>query len=143
MNYKKFFTSLVKKLKKIFSPKATSAVTAVVVDVESPPLVTTTSSGISSASDGRVTPSFDLQGVAKGGKTGKDGREKGAVAYCAAEHIALLFTYTTAVPDSFNASEFFDEWKMVCKAMAQGYYMNLGLLPHKSITLQSHFVDHG
>jgi hypothetical protein len=97
--------------------------------------------GISSVSDGRVTLSCDLQGVAKGGKTGgKDGREKGAVAYCAAEHAALL-TYITAVPDSFNASESSEEWKMVYKAMVQGYYMNLGLMPHQSTTLQSHFVD--
>ena len=96
--------------------------------------------GISSISDGRVTPSFDLQGVAKGGKTGKDGREKGAVAYCAAEHTALL-TYIAAVPDSFNASESSDEWKMVYKAMVQGYYMNLALMPRQSTTLQGHFVD--
>jgi hypothetical protein len=62
------------------------------------------SDGISSVSNGRITPSFDLQGVAKGGKTGKYNREKGAVEYCAAENIALL-TYITAVPDSFNTYE--------------------------------------
>ena len=98
------------------------------------------SDSISSVSDGRVTPSFDLQGVAKAGKTGKDGREKGAVAYCAAEHTALL-TCIIAVPDSFNASESSEEWKTVYKAMVQGYYMNLGLTPRQSTTLQSHFVD--
>lgn len=45
---------------------------------------------ISSVSDVRVTPSFELQGVAKGGKTGKDGRVNSAVAYYAAKHTALL-----------------------------------------------------
>jgi hypothetical protein len=98
------------------------------------------SDSISSVSDGRNTPLFDLQGVAKAGKTGKDGREKGAVAYCAAEHTDLL-TYIAAVPDSFNASESSDEWKMVYKAMVQGYYMNLGLMPCQSTTLQGQFVD--
>ncbi len=45
------------------------------------------------------------------------------------------------MPDSFNASETSDEWKMVYKATVQGYYMNLGLMPRQSTTLQSHFVD--
>jgi hypothetical protein len=58
---------------------------------------------ISSVSDERVTLSFDFHGVAKAGKTGEDGREKGAVVYCAAEHTALS-THIAAVPDSFNAS---------------------------------------
>jgi hypothetical protein len=96
--------------------------------------------GISSVPDGRVTPSFELQGVTKGGETGKDDREKGAVAYCAAEHTALL-TYIIAMTDSFNASESSEEWKKVYKAMVKGYYMNLGLMPCQSTTLQSHFVD--
>jgi hypothetical protein len=98
------------------------------------------SEGISSVSDGRVTPSFDLQGVAKGEKAGKDGKEKGAVAYCAAEHTALL-TCIIAAPDSSNASESSEEWKIVYKAMLQGFYMNLGLMPQQSTTLKSHFVD--
>lgn len=62
------------------------------------------SNGISSASDGRVTHSIYLQGIAKGGERGKEGREKWPLAYCAAENIALLM-FITASPCSFNASD--------------------------------------
>jgi hypothetical protein len=73
---------------------------------------TQNSDGISSVSDGRDTSFFVLQGVAKGEKTGKDGREKEAIAYCAAEHNTHL-TYIAAIPESFNASESSDKWKIV------------------------------
>jgi hypothetical protein len=73
-------------------------------------------------------------------KTGREGREKVAVAYCEAEHVALL-SYIGEVPDSFNASESSEEWKAVYSAMVNKYYIPIGMSSRQSSTLQSHFVD--
>ncbi len=104
--------------------------TTAVVDANTPHLRATsfrlqptktsdTSSATSSAANGRVTPSFDQQGAVKGGGTGRDGKEKRAIAYCAAEHVALL-TYVDEFPNSLNASESSDEQKLAYNDMIQG-----------------------
>jgi hypothetical protein len=87
---------------------------------------------------GRTTPSID-DGVGKTVKTGREGREKGALSYLAAEHLFLLQSIEL-VKDSFGASESSPEWKEVHKLMVEGYYGKLGS-EKSSATLQSHFVE--
>jgi hypothetical protein len=87
---------------------------------------------------GRTTPSID-DGVGKAIKTGREGREKGALLYSAAEHLFLLQSIEL-VKDSFGASESSPEWKEVHKLMVEGYYGKLGS-GRSSVTLQSHFVE--
>jgi len=73
-------------------------------------------------------------------KSGRKGREEGAVAYSAAEHLALL-SILSDVPDSFNSSESSDEWRKVYSLMVAEYYTVVGVQPRQSTTLQSHFVE--
>jgi len=87
---------------------------------------------------GRTTPSID-DVVGKAVKTGREGREKGALSYSAAEHLFLLQSIEL-VKDSFGASESSPEWKEVHKLMVEGYYGKLGS-GRSSVTLQSHFVE--
>jgi hypothetical protein len=49
-------------------------------------------------------------------KSGREGREKGALAYSAAEHLALLGIISD-VPDSFDSSKSSDEWRKVYSSM--------------------------
>ncbi len=87
---------------------------------------------------GRTTPSID-DGVRKAVKTGREGREKGALLYLAAEHLILLQSIEL-VKESFGALESSPEWKEVHKLMVEGYYGKLGS-GRSSVTLQSHFAE--
>jgi hypothetical protein len=87
---------------------------------------------------GRTTPSID-DGVGKAVKTGREGHEKGALSYSAAEHLFLLQSIEL-LKDSFGASKSSPECKEVHKLMVEGYYGKLGS-GRSSVTLQSHFVD--
>jgi hypothetical protein len=90
------------------------------------------------SSGGGTTPSID-DGVGKAVKTGREGREKGALSYLATEHLFVLQSIEL-VKDSFGASESSPEWKEVHKLMVEGYYGKLGS-GRSSVTLQSHFVE--
>jgi len=70
---------------------------------------------------GRTTPVVLDEVTAKRVKTGKEGREKGAVSYC--------------------ASESSPEWKEVYTIMCEEYYAKVGVPVRQSVTLQSHFVE--
>ena len=73
-------------------------------------------------------------------KNGKlTGREKGAFAYGADEHIALL-SLIQLVPSSFNASESSPEWREAHKKMVD-VYDAMNVQPRQSTTLHSHFVE--
>jgi hypothetical protein len=78
--------------------------------------------------------------TAKRVKTGKEGREKGAVSYSSAEHVYLLQTMLE-VPDSFYALESSPEWKEVYPIMCEEFYAKVGVPVRQSATLQSHFVE--
>ncbi len=121
----------------MFSPpfSNTSRQVSTIIDADSPAVEDNSRSVTPSASNFNVSSS-----KASTAKTGREGREKGAVAYCEAEHIALL-SYIGEVPDSFNASESSEEWKAVYSAMVNGYYIPIGISPKQSSTLQAHFVD--
>jgi hypothetical protein len=67
------------------------------------------------------------------------GREKGAFAYGADEHIALLL-FIQLVPSSFNASKSSPEWRRVHKKMLD-VYEAMNVQPLQSTTLHSHFVQ--
>jgi len=69
---------------------------------------------------------------------GKGGREKGATAYSADEHVALL-TIMTTMKGSFNISECSPLWTSVYKQMCQEYYATTS--PRLSSVLHGHFVD--
>jgi hypothetical protein len=71
----------------------------------------------------------------------KNGREKGALAYSADEHQALL-TVLQEMPTVFNGGESTPEWKEhLYKKMVEGFYLNLGAVPRQSITLYGHFEE--
>ncbi len=71
----------------------------------------------------------------------KNAREKGALAYSAAEHQALL-PLLQAMPTAFNGGESAPEWKEhVYKKMIEGFYFNLGAVPRQPVTLYGHFVE--
>ena len=53
--------------------------------------------------------------------TKKAGREKGAAAYSAVEHVALLSIFSD-VPDAFNAGESSPQWAAVYKRMVNKFY---------------------
>ena len=58
----------------------------------------------------------------------KNGREKGALAYSAAEHQALLVALQ-AMPTAFNGGKSSPEWKEgVYKKMVEGFYLDLGVV---------------
>jgi hypothetical protein len=71
----------------------------------------------------------------------KNGREKGALAYSAAEHQALL-VLLQATPTAFNGGESAPEWKEgIYKKMVDGFYRDLGVVPRQSVTLYGHFIE--
>jgi hypothetical protein len=121
----------------MFSPLFSNASQQVstIIDADSPALEDNSRSVTPSASNANASSS--KVSIAK---TGREGREKGAVAYCEAEHVALL-SYIGEVPDSFNASESSEEWKAVYSSMVKGYCIPVGISPRQSSALQSHFVD--
>ena len=99
----------------------------------------------SSVSSGRTTPTELLNSSVATSKTekggnNKSGREKGAYAYSAEEHSALL-KLLMSEPNSFNSSESSPEWRKVHKDMVERYYLQLGVVPRASSTLHSHFVE--
>jgi hypothetical protein len=99
----------------------------------------------SNVSSGRTTPTELLNSSVATSKTekggnNKSGREKGAYAYSAEEHSALL-KLLMSEPNSFNSSESSPEWRKVHKDMVERYYLQLGVVPRASSTLHSHFVE--
>ena len=78
----------------------------------------------------------DKKPAATAGKGG--GREKGATAYSADEHLALL-TVMVTVKGSFNVSESSPLWTSVYKQMCQDYYATTS--PRLSSALHGHFID--
>ncbi len=107
-------------------------------------------SSISTGGSSRSTPTFVLAGssstsfevvpvkqLASSSSRAKpkNGREKGALAYSAAEHQALLALFQ-ATPTAFNGGESAPEWKEhVYKKMVEGFYFDLGAVPRQSVTL--------
>jgi hypothetical protein len=72
--------------------------------------------------------------------TSQKGREKGAVAYGAEEHVALL-RLVSDDPNSFNSSESSSEWKKIYMEMCKNYYLHWGSPPRSSSTLHGHLVE--
>jgi hypothetical protein len=70
----------------------------------------------------------------------KYGREKGAAAYSASEHLALL-SIIADEKNSFNVSEGSTQWATVYKRMIAEYYTPLGVTPRQSTALQTHFIE--
>jgi hypothetical protein len=70
--------------------------------------------------------------------TKKVGRERGAAAYSAVEHIALSPIISEA-PDAFNAGESSPQWVAVYNRMVEEYY-NSGNV-RQSTALHGHFVE--
>ncbi len=66
------------------------------------------------------------------------GGERGAAAYSAVEHIALL-SIISEVPDALNAGESSPQWVAVYNRMVKEYY-NSGNVQQSS-TLHGHFVE--
>ncbi len=113
-------------------------------------------SSLSNGGSGRSTPTFVLGGssstsfelvpaeqLASSSSRAKpkNGREKGALAYSATEHQALL-ALLQATPTAFNGGESAPEWKEdIYKKMVDGFYHDLGVVPRQSITLYGHFVE--
>ena len=113
-------------------------------------------SSISNGTSGRSTPTFVLGGssstsfelvpaeqLASSSSRAKpkNGREKGALAYSATEHQALL-ALLQATPTAFNGGESAPEWKEGrYQKMVDGFYRDLGVAPRQSITLYGHFVE--
>ena len=93
---------------------------------------------------GRSTPTVLQLGTVddkpEKGNGGETGREKGAVAYSAAEHAALL-NLLVQQPDSFNSSESSPEWRIVHGVLCKTYYIQGGLPCRSSSILHSHFVE--
>jgi hypothetical protein len=73
-------------------------------------------------------------------KSGREGHEKGDLAYSTAEHLALLGIISD-VPDSFNSSESSDEWRKLSSLLVLEYYTVVGVQPRQSTTLPSHFIE--
>jgi hypothetical protein len=67
------------------------------------------------------------------------GREKGAFAYGAEEHLTLL-SFITMTPNAFNAGETSLEWRLVHSKMVE-VYQGMGVSPRQSTMLHSHFVE--
>ncbi len=68
------------------------------------------------------------------------GREKGAAAYAAGEHLALL-SIMRHEPNSFNSSESSPQWGVVHQRIVEEYYGTMGFPPRPSAMLQTHFVE--
>ena len=68
----------------------------------------------------------------------KGGREKGAMAYSADEHVALL-TIVSSVKGAFNVSESSPLWASVYKQMCDGFYSTT--CQRLSSALHGHFVE--
>jgi hypothetical protein len=67
------------------------------------------------------------------------GREKGAFAYGAEEHLTLL-SFITMTPNAFNASETSLEWRLVHSKMVE-VYQGMGVSAGQSTMLHSHFME--
>jgi hypothetical protein len=99
----------------------------------------TVSSGKTTPVSGRDTPTIsdwqqaEVKPVAKG-------REKGAVAYSAEEHVAVLQLMLSDLR-AFNASESSEEWRELHKQMCDSYYLTTGNNPRSSVTLHGHLVE--
>jgi hypothetical protein len=96
-------------------------------------------SGKTTPLSGRDTPTIsdwqqaEVKPVAKG-------REKGAVAYLAEEHVAVL-QLMLSDPRAFNASESSEEWRELHKQMCDSYYLPAGNNLRSSVTLHGHLVE--
>jgi hypothetical protein len=96
-------------------------------------------SGKTTPLSGRDTPTIsdwqqaEVKPVAKG-------REKGAVAYLAEEHVAVL-QLMLSDPRAFNASESSEEWRELHKQMFDSFYLPTGNNPQSSVTPHGHVVD--
>jgi hypothetical protein len=69
-----------------------------------------------------------LTGMGKTNTARNTGREKGAAAYAAGEHVALLSIMRDEA-NSVNSSESSPQWGAVHRRMVDEYYSSLGLLP--------------
>jgi hypothetical protein len=88
--------------------------------------------------EGRITPTFDE--AVKGSKSGREGRERGAMSYYVEEH-TYLFSSMKSVANLFHASKSSSEWKALYKLMVGQYNNAFGYNCKPLATLQSHFVD--
>jgi hypothetical protein len=97
--------------------------------------------GGSSSTSFEVVPAELLASSSSSRAKSKNGRERGALAYSAAEHQALL-ALLQATPTAFNGGESAPEWKEhVYQKMVEGFYLDLGAVPRQSVTLYGHFVE--
>jgi hypothetical protein len=113
-------------------------------------------SSISNGTSGRSTPTFVLGGssstsfevvpaeplaLSSSRAKPKIGRERGALAYSATEHQALL-ALLQATPTAFNGGESSPERKEhVYQKMVEGFYLDLGVVLRQSVTLYGCFVE--
>jgi hypothetical protein len=90
---------------------------------------------------GRNTPVVAMTTVLESGNTEsvKAGRERGAFAYSANEHLALLVALQST-PNSFNVGEGCDEWRSAYQELATSYYHPNNRM-RMSSTLLAHFVE--
>jgi hypothetical protein len=70
--------------------------------------------------------------------TKEAGREKGAAAYSAVEHVALL-SITSEVPDAFNTGESSPQLATMYKRMVEEFYSSGNV--RQSSTLHGHFAE--
>jgi hypothetical protein len=70
----------------------------------------------------------------------KNDQEKGAAAYSASEHLAML-SIIADEKNSFNVSEGSMQWATVYKRMIAEYYTPLGMTSRQSTALQTHFIE--
>jgi hypothetical protein len=93
------------------------------------------------ATSGRNTPVAAMTTVSESGNTEsvKAGRERGAFAYSANEHLALLVALQST-PNSFNVGEGCDEWRSAYQEMVTSYYHPNNRM-RMSSTLHAHFVE--
>jgi hypothetical protein len=124
----------------LFSAPSSSHATAPVALQREVPLVTRDEVVLACSSSGRTTPVNSGSGRTTPVNAMKKpmGRERGAFAYGAEEHLTLL-AFIKLVPNSFNSSETSPEWQEVHKKMVD-VYNNMGVAPRQSTTLHSHFI---